>query len=166
MSFRRFVIWSLYLSYFFLFWGLFICTLAFLSVRQYIFISSNSEHLPVFRAPREGEARSAPVYRQGLLRTRSPSQKKMHGKGTNRLTNRLCDYQTNSAKRAELVKNGCCRKVIHLPALISGYKIYHKLYTDFCIQFSLNHRISQFCMISLKKRSARSRVNFGKLDIQ
>ena len=46
------------------------------------FDASNSEHLPVFSAPREGEGRSAPVHGLGTLRTSPQTQKKLHGKGT------------------------------------------------------------------------------------
>ena len=38
--------------------------------------ASNSEHLPVFMAEREGEGRSAPVHRCGTLRPRSTQKKK------------------------------------------------------------------------------------------
>ena len=61
--------------------------------------------LPVFRAPRKGEARSAPVHGRGTLRTSLTTQKNCRGRGqTDRHTHRLCDFQTNSVQRAELVK--------------------------------------------------------------
>ena len=41
----------------------------------------NSEHLPVFRAPREGKGRSAPVHGQETLRP--GPRKKLHERGTN-----------------------------------------------------------------------------------
>ena len=40
------------------------------------------------------EGRSAPVH-----------AKKLYGKGTNKLTDRLCDYYNKSAQWADLVKN-------------------------------------------------------------
>ena len=53
--------------------------------------ASNSEHLPVFRAPCEGEARSAPVHGQGTFRTSPPLQKNRMGRGQ---TDRQTDFAT------------------------------------------------------------------------
>ena len=44
--------------------------------------ASISEHLPVFRAPREGDGRSAPVHGRVALCTSPLTQKKLHGEGT------------------------------------------------------------------------------------
>ena len=45
-----------------------------------------SEHLPVFRAPHEGNGGSAPVHGRVALRTSPRTHKKSHGKGTDRQT--------------------------------------------------------------------------------
>ena len=65
-------------------------------------VVSNSEYLPVFRAPRRGEGRSAPVHRRGTLRTSlwmkvAPpryTQKNCTGRGqtTHKKTDRHRDY--------------------------------------------------------------------------
>ena len=50
---------------------------------------------PVFRAPREGDGRSAPVHGRVTLHTSSRTQKKLHGKGTNTQTHRQTDIATS-----------------------------------------------------------------------
>ena len=65
------------------------------------FSASNSEHLPVFRAPREGKGRFAPVHGRGTLRL--GPRKKLHG------THRQTDIATTipnrlSNKNWQLVK--------------------------------------------------------------
>ena len=66
---------------------------------------SNSEHLPVFRAPCEGKGRSAPVHGRGTLRTSPRTQKSCTGRGhIYTYIDRNCDYQTKSAQWADSVR--------------------------------------------------------------
>ena len=149
MSFRRFVIWSLSLSYFFLFWVYSSVLLLFYlwdnifsfcpiqNTFPFIGLHARARHDP---HQSTDEACSAPVH---------PRKKNCMGRGQ---TDWETDFATTRPTRPRGLswwKMAVVGKLYVLPALISGYKIYYKLYTDFCIQFSLNHKISQFCMISL-----------------
>ena len=54
-------------------------------------VASNLEHLPVYRAPRKGEGRSAPVHGQGTLRP-GPCKKKIAWEGDTQHTDKHRNY--------------------------------------------------------------------------
>ena len=51
-----------------------------------------AENLPIFRAPRKGEGRSAPAHGQGTLRP-SPRKKKCMGRGQHTTNNKRMDIE-------------------------------------------------------------------------
>ena len=56
------------------------------------------EHLPVFRAPREGDGRMHQFSDEGRMH-QFPDAKKSHGKGTDTLTDTLTDGHRDSMKK-------------------------------------------------------------------